>query len=343
MLTFKSDENGMAWGEVSQTATYTVEYSADNFSTSLRIKTSNNNIDSFGLPEGTYQWQIHSGSLTTAPGDDIVSTNTIDMEKVLVSDEDGNMDLFFANASGTWGSGYTAQHIGILNGWTGTNEQATLFGKNKIVDVFSGSTDANILVLTDDANGDALFVEDIYTSFGKDAARIAQIDEIRAGLGNDIVDMTSQRFAYVGDGVKVYGGLGNDTIWANNGSNTLFGDAGNDRIVGGSGDDIIIGGIGNDSMHGGGGSDIFCFGGNWGTDTIEQLETGSVTLWFETGSESNWNADTMTYSDGSNSVKVSGVDTVTLKFGADASLPAGCFADAASEKIFEDKDSGMLA
>ena len=343
LLTFKSDENGMAWGEVSQTATYTVEYSADNFSTSLRIKTSNNNIDSFGLPEGTYQWQIHSGSLTTAPGDDIVSTNTIDMEKVLVSDEDGNMDLFFANASGTWGSGYTAQHIGILNGWTGTNEQATLIGKNKIVDVFSGSTDANILVLTDDANGDALFVEDIYTSFGKDAARIAQIDDIRAGLGDDIVDMTSQRFAYVGDGVKVYGGLGNDTIWANKGSNTLFGDAGNDRIVGGSDDDTIIGGAGNDSMHGGGGNDIFCFGGNWGTDTIEQLETGSVTLWFETGSESNWNADTMTYSDGSNSVKVSGVDTVTLKFGADTSLPAGCFADAASEKIFEDKDSGMLA
>ena len=87
-------------------------------------------------------------------------------------------------------------------------------------------------------------------------ARIAQIDEIRAGLGDDIVDMTSQRFAYVGDGVKVYGGLGNDTIWANNGNNSLFGDAGNDRLVGGSDDDIIIGGAGNDSMHGGGGEDI---------------------------------------------------------------------------------------
>ena len=43
--------------------------------------------------------------------------------------------------------------------------------------------------------------------------------------------MTSQRFEYVGDAVKIYGGLGNDTIWSNNGSNTLFGDAGNDRIV----------------------------------------------------------------------------------------------------------------
>ena len=107
--------------------------------------------------------------------------------------------------------------------------------------------------------------------------------------------------------------------------------------------DEIIGGIGNDSVHGGGGDDIFCFGNNWGVDTVEQLAGGSVTLWFESGSASNWNASTLTYTDGTNTVKVSGVDTVTLKFGTDASLPDGCFADAASEKIFEDKDSGMLA
>ena len=156
--------------------------------------------------------------------------------------------------------------------------------------------------------------------------------------------MTSQRFAYVGDGVKVYGGLGDDTIWANNGSNTLFGDAGNDRLVGGSDDDIIIGGAGNDSMHGGGGDDIFCFGENWGIDTVEQLAGGSVTLWFESGSESNWNAETLTYTDGSSRVAVSGVSNVALKFGGDVSdLPGGAFADAASEKIFEDKNKGMLA
>ena len=235
-----------------------------------------------------------------------------------------------------------AEHHGVLNGWSGTKEQVMLSGKNKISDVFAGSTDANILVMTDDTNGDALFVDDVFTAFGKDAARISQIDEIRAGAGDDIVDMTSQRFAYVGDGVTIYGGLGNDTIWANNGNNTLFGDAGNDRIVGGSGNDFIIGGLGNDSMHGGGGSDTFCFGGNWGNDTVEQLANGKVTLWFESGSENNWNAATLTYSDGANSVKVTGVSNVTLKFGADTALPAGCFADAASEKIFEDKNKGML-
>ena len=96
-------------------------------------------------------------------------------------------------------------------------------------------------------------------------------------------------------------------------------------------------------MHGGGGSDIFCFGVDWGTDTVEQLASGSVTLWFEKGSENNWDADTLTYTDGVNSVTVNGVADVTLRFGADTSQPAGCFDDAASEKIFEDKNKGFLA
>ena len=96
-------------------------------------------------------------------------------------------------------------------------------------------------------------------------------------------------------------------------------------------------------MHGGGGDDIFCFGENWGNDIVEQLVGGKITLWFESGSESNWNAETLTYSDGINSVTVSGTASVSLRFGAEADLPAGCFDDAASEKIFEDKNKGFLA
>ena len=71
-----------------------------------------------------------------------------------------------------------------------------------------------------------------------------------------------------------------------------------------------------------------------------------MTLWFETGAESCWNASELTYSDGVNSVKVSGVtaENITLKFGGQISgLPAGCFDDAASEKIFEDKNKGFPA
>jgi hypothetical protein len=58
----------------------------------------------------------------------------------------------------------------------------------------------------------------------------------------------------------------------------------------------------------------------------------------------NWNDSSMTYSDGANSVKVSGVSTVTLRFGGDISeLPAGAFSDAFTAKIFEETPAGMLA
>ena len=100
--------------------------------------------------------------------------------------------------------------------------------------------------------------------------------------------------------------------------------------------------VSNISIGNGGGNDTFCFGKNWGNDTVEQLAGGKVTLWFADGSESNWNSSSLTYSDGTNSVTVSGVTEVTLKFGGDAPV-AGAFLDAASEKIFEDKNSGMLA
>ena len=183
-------------------------------------------------------------------------------------------------------------------------------------------------------------------------ARLSQIEEIRAGAGDDIIDLTSQRFAYQCDNVAVFGGDGNDTIWANSGTNILFGDAGDDRLVGSNGSDVLIGGSGNDRMHGGGGDDIFTFGGNWGNDTVEQLDGGTAILWFEEGSYANWNADTLTYIDGDNSVEVSGIskDNIAVIFadaiGADTFATfknIGAFDDAASEKIFEDKNSGMLA
>ena len=248
--------------------------------------------------------------------------------------------MFFANTLFTWHTGFAAQHQGNAN-WQGTGESVDLSGKNQIADVFAGSTDANVLVLTDDSCGDALFLDDIFTALGEQA-RLSQINEIRAGAGNDIIDLTSQQFAYEGSGTTIYGGSGSDIIWANSGNNILFGDAGSDRLIGGSGDDIIIGGSGRDTMHGGGGNDTFCFGGNWGKDTVEQLEGGSVTLHFENGSMDNWNAETLTYTDGNNTVKVSGVTEVTLVFGGTAPV-AGAFRDAASENIFEDKNKGMIA
>ena len=319
--------SGIVWQDSADVPSYTVEYSTDGFETTLSVTAPTTAVDTYGMPEGSYAWRVNGiegNSFTAAASDEA---------QKLVSDADGALDLFFGQAQGVWEENYAAQHQGD-GVWKGTGEKMLLEGKNKIADVFNGSADANILVLTDDANGDALFVDDIYTVLG-DQSRFSQIDEIRAGAGDDIVDMTSKRYDYTGSAIRIYGGDGSDTLWGGAENNILFGDAGDDRLVGGSGDDILIGGTGNDSLHGGGGADTFCFGADWGNDTVEQLAEGSVVLWFESGSEENWNAETLTYSDGTNSVRVSGCVDVTLRFGADSELPAGAFATAASSKIFK--------
>ena len=344
------------WEKAEESAQYIVEYSTDNFEHVVRVMVDSNSLDSFQMPAGNYQWRVKpEGDEDWTIGEPVMATATDNDPKLVKSNEDGNADVFFANPVGTWESCYVAQHVGSINDWAGTNEFASVFGKNKLADIIEGSTDANILLMTDDENGDTLFVDDIYTAspgnMAEQQARIAQIDEIRAGAGNDIVDMTSQKFEYIGNGLTIRGGEGNDTIWANKGDNWLFGDTGDDRIVGASKNDVIVGGIGNDRMHGGGGEDIFTFCDNWGVDMVEQLTGGKVTLWFAEGSKDNWDEATLTYTDGDNCVKVSGVtaDKITLKFGDDGSAQftsltnMGAFFDATSERIFEESGKGILA
>jgi autotransporter passenger strand-loop-strand repeat protein len=356
---FAGNESAIIAGDtftVSGFKPYTVEYSADNFEHVITFAVTTPSLDAFRMPTGTYQMRVkQEGSSEWLTGDPIVAPESDIEPQLIKSDADSNADVFFANAVGIWESMYLAQHVGSINDWAGTNEYASVSGKNKLADIIEGSTDANILLMTDDDNGDALFVDDIYSalpgSVTEQQARIAQIDEIRAGFGNDIVDMTSQRFEYIGEGLTIRGGDGNDAIWANKGDNFLFGDAGNDRIVGASGDDVIAGGIGNDRLHGGGGEDVFTFCDNWGSDNVEQLTGGSVTLWFASGSEANWNPETLTYTDGDNNVKVSGVtaDKITRIFGDDGSAQfasltnMGAFFDATTERIFEESGKGILA
>ncbi len=334
-----SSKNGIDYTDI-EGEQYNVEYSRDNFKTVLNIETTENTLDTFGLPEGTYQWKAYTED-DRYWGKNIISDNTTTPQE-LVSNSNGAMDVFFVKVSETWTKEFFAQRY-MSDG--NSAETVPLEGKNRIADIYCGSTDSNVLVMTDDSNGDALFTDDIFTALG-DQVRLSQIDEIRSGAGDDIVDLTSLRYESDNGGIRIYGGLGNDIIWTDSGNNTLFGDGGNDRLAGDSGNDIIIGGSGDDTMHGGGGNDIFCFGSNFGSDIIEQVNGGNVTLWFESGSESSWNAETMTYFDGTNLVQVTGTsaDNISLKFGGDISgLPDGVFLDAASEKIFEDKSKGMIA
>ncbi|MBQ9366446.1 MAG: hypothetical protein IJT83_01595, partial [Victivallales bacterium] len=289
------------------------------------------------------------------------------------ADTNGLTDVLMVRAHETWGAFFIARHVGVGD-WEGTNETISLSGKNRIKDIYAGSDDSTVLLLTDDENGDALFVDDIYSAFpdGSDAvARLAKLDEIRAGAGNDIIDLTSQRFDYNGKDMTVKGGAGNDTIWANQGANWLFGDTGNDRLVGAGGDDMLAGGAGDDSIHGGGGNDIIAFGGSWGNDTVEQKEGGTLLLWFDGIEQGDLdisagaNGD-LVFASEKGSVTIADlkyddvkevfgtraaefVGGISLKFGDDGSelyqnlLRHGAFADSTSETIYENKSRGMLA
>ena len=337
--------------------TYTVEFSTDGFEHVLRAETSGTAVDLLALPAGTYQWRVTADAQSEwAVGNDLVSGHDPEVPEVLRSNDDGCGDVFFAEQDGVWDNRWGALHVGSLNDWSGTRELILTTGRGRIRNLFFGSDDPNVLCLTDLENGDALFVDDVYTELpegvAEQQARLYRIREIRAGAGDDVVDMTSQRFEYTGSGLTVRGGDGDDVIWANKGSNRLFGDSGNDRIVGASGDDVIAGGSGDDSMHGGGGDDVFTFGENWGADTVEQLGTGSVTLWFASGGIENWDPATLTYTDGDNRVRVTGVtaDRIALEFGGGddparyESLRAmGAFDAFTSEKIFEAGGTGFLA
>ena len=348
------NKNRLAWDDIlTLSGKYDLCLSNESdFDNSFYFQTGGKRVDLIAVKPGNYYWQIKGEEEETwYRGNMITVTAEQGSSQLFKSAGNGCLDLFIVTSSGKWSKGYAAEHRGY-GSWAGTGEHIDLAGKNKIADIFEGSDDANILILTDDDNGDALFVDDIYTALpltiSQQQSRIAQINEIRAGAGDDIVDLTSQQFSYTGDNLTIYGGAGNDTLWANKGSNTLFGGSGNDRLVGGSGDDTICGGNGNDSMHGGGGNDIFTFGENWGVDTIGQLDNGTVTLRFESGTEDNWDKDSLTYTDGENRVTVKGVsaDKITLIFGGDIStLPDGCFAGAIAENIFEkeDKNNGTLA
>ena len=82
----------------------------------------------------------------------------------------------------------------------------------------------------------------------------------------------------------------------------------------------------------------------------QNIESGGTAIaWFVSGDESKWNADTLTYTDGDNSVTVKGVTSVELKFGDDGSeqyanlASAGAFTEFTSQRIFEESGKGLLA
>ena len=145
--------------------------------------------------------------------------------------------------------------------------------KIKSFDCFDGGLGYDILHLT--KSDDALFLDDQNLSDFGEIAKFSDIEEIQAGEGDDIVDMTSFNFIY-GD-IKIFGDAGNDILWSSSGDDKIYGGKGddniqsaigNDEIYGEEGDDIlkayygddlVFGGLGSDQIYGGAGADIFFY------------------------------------------------------------------------------------
>lgn len=145
-------------------------------------------------------------------------------------------DVLQYHADGRWGILSFAKHAGSP-GTAGTNEIDVLWGRNRSHDLFDGGAGFDLLRGTD--GHDAVLLEDRHSPpSGHDGPRLIGIEYIATGAGNDIVDLTSRRFAY-GD-VILSGGEGHDTLWASSGNDLLIGGPGLDRLSGGAGSDLYV-------------------------------------------------------------------------------------------------------
>jgi Ca2+-binding RTX toxin-like protein len=167
----------------------------------------------------------------------------------LLSGGAGN-DTLYASADGTWTGGWSAHNVE-------TGENVALNGKTASHDVFKGGEGYDTLQMGD--AGDAFFLDNSYSPFynGQTQARLSDVEEINAGDGDDIIDLTSNKYS-LGD-ITLKGGEGNDTLWSSDGNDSLYGGAGNDYLYGGKGDDLLDGGEGADRLAGGSGDDTFIF------------------------------------------------------------------------------------
>ncbi len=209
----------------------------------------------------------------------------------------GNDTLKY-HTDGVWTS---AQVVNLVGG-PGAPEPAFLLpnldGYSRSFDTFDGGADYDTLVMTD--GDDALFLEDtLSTSYtGLPGARLTSIEEINAGLGNDVVDLATSHYLYTdvtingeegndwlrgGSGNDtINGGVGNDALRGYDGHDTLHGDDGVDLIVGGKGNDTLYGDAGADSLFGGANNDTLYGGAD--NDTVYG-ETGNDTLYGEDGND----------------------------------------------------------
>ncbi|MCG8509608.1 MAG: hypothetical protein MI741_10325, partial [Rhodospirillales bacterium] len=157
---------------------------------------------------------------------------------------------------------------------------------NRSEDVFIGGEGEDTLQMTD--GDDALFLDDGFSDSPTDGPRISGIENIDAGAGDDVVDLTSTR--YETDDITIDGGSGDDVIWSS---------SGDDDLLGGTGDDEIFGGAGDDTIDGGAGIDTAVFTGSFADYAISiDTVTGVITVAGPDGTDTLTNIENLRFDDG---------------------------------------------
>jgi len=181
-----------------------------------------------------------------------------------------------------WGAGFFSVNTSLFSLAECSESLFSLQGLKKLEQVVDGGSGSDVMRLTGESdffalhdalsnfysNPELLLAED---SYGHQAvARLVSIEEIFAGAGNDLIDMTSVDYAYLG-GISIYGEEGDDTLW---------GSTYNDKLFGGIGNDTLFGSQGNDDLWGGQGHDAFEFSVGAGADVIHDFDIASDKLIF---------------------------------------------------------------
>ena len=204
-------------------------------------------------------------------------------------------DTLLLSVDDNWSSAYAAYNIGSP-GQSGSGEWFAIVGKARLFDHFDGGDGDDLLQGT--SGNDAIFLDDRFSPLpGAMGPRLVSIEAIRAGDGDDVVDLTSDRYPY--GNVLLAGGNGNDVQWASAGNDAVEGGAGNDRLYGGTGSDLLAGGTGADLLDGARGTDLLI--GGAGNDMII-TGTGADLIAFSQGD----GFDSVTVGSGSTALSLGG-------------------------------------
>ena len=234
-----------------------------------------------GIDNATLDDSAGNGSLNGNAIDNILTGNTgnntlnggLGADTLLGGSGDDTLQL---DADGTWGVGFYAQNVSQSD-VIGSQQLASLSGRNKFSDVVDGGEDSDEILLTN--SDDAFFLHDSFSALHSSltqtadntTARVIDLETISAGDGDDLIDLTSENFSLASIDMTLNGEAGDDILWAAQGDDTLNG---------GTGDDVLNGSSGDDTLTGGSGSDIFEFTATSGNDTITDFNKDEDELHF---------------------------------------------------------------